>query len=281
MHDAKTADVRRGRVRIYSLEEVVRLVERGKREIAAHPYTPAIADVIQPITGTDLLLRDQHVAKHVGDATDDDDDHAQSTTATATSHSSGAESDSTILDAGRDDSVATQTRDTTLEAADEQATAFSASRDAAIDDEGDASRPPAEPAGDEAGLHPMVTVSGPLLSSSTAASESEDAISAPTPRSPASPTPPPPAPSSSDSAPSSTTTTTLPDASRLSLEETYLRERAAARARAREAELRLEAEVAARRAEEEEREAREAREQLLVERGRRPYAVDGAIRETP
>ena len=277
-HHTQTTDVRRGRVRIYSLEEVVRLVERGKREIAAHPYTPAIQDAIQPITGTDLLLRHQHVAKHDGD-TNDDDDHAQSATAvTATSQLTGAERDLIILDADRDDPVVmdlAQTRGITLEDPEDPATAaVTAPADASI--QGDASRPSAAPAGDEAPQHPVRTLCDTPLSSAAAA-DSEDTISAPMPASP----PPAVGSASSDSTPSSTTTLPCTDVSRLSLEETYLRERAAARARAREAELRLEAEMAARRAEEEEREAREAREQLLVERGRRPYAVGGAIRETP
>ncbi|KAG0663068.1 hypothetical protein C6P46_002911 [Rhodotorula mucilaginosa] len=279
--ECRTADVRRGRVRIYSLEEVVRLVERGKREIAAHPYTPVIQDAIHPITGPELLLQDhEHAAKHVGDANMDDDNNApQLIATTATLPLSRTESYSTISNVDRDDPVVVdlaQTRDITLEdAEDPAAVAVAAPADASP--EGDASRPLTVPAGDEASQHPGRTLSDTPISSA-AASNSEDTISAPMP---ASPPPPGPGPASSDFAPSSTTDLPNSEASRLSLEETYLRERAAARARAREAELRLEAEVAARRAEEEEREAREAREQLLVERGRRPYAVEGAIRETP
>lgn len=209
--------------------------------------------------------------QHVGDATDNDD-HAQLTAIPATLQSSRAESDSTTSNAGRDDPVAVdlaQTRDTTLEdaedAEDPAAAAVTAPADTSTEF-GDASRPLADPMNDDARTYSMETVSNTL-------SPPPDPVSAPTPASP------PRSVASSDSATS--TATPLPDTSRLSLEETYLRERAAARARAREAELRLEAEVAARRAEEEEREAREARAQLLVERGRRPYAVEGTIRETP
>lgn len=205
---------------------------------------------------------------------DDDHNAPQLIATTATLPSSRAESSSTIFNAGRDDPVAmdlAQTRDITLEDAEDPAAA-------AVTAPAEASpRPLAASTGDEAPQHPIRTLSD-TPPSSTATSDLEDTISAPLP---ASPPPPAPDPASSDFAPSSNTSLPSAGASRLSLEETYLRERAAARARAREAELRLEAEVAARRAEEEEREAREAREQLLVERGRRPYAVEGAIRETP
>ena len=240
-----------------------------------------IQDAIHPITGPELLLQDhEHAAKHVGDANMDDDNNVpQLIATTATLPLSRTESYSTISNVDRDDPVVVdlaQTRDITLEdAEDPAAVAVAAPADASP--EGDASRPLTVPAGDEASQHPGRTLSDTPISSA-AASNSEDTISAPMP---ASPPPPGPGPASSDFAPSSTTDLPNSEASRLSLEETYLRERAAARARAREAELRLEAEVAARRAEEEEREAREAREQLLVERGRRPYAVEGAIRETP
>uniref|UniRef100_A0A0K3CHJ5 FGENESH: predicted gene_5.92 protein n=1 Tax=Rhodotorula toruloides TaxID=5286 RepID=A0A0K3CHJ5_RHOTO len=53
--ECRTADVRRGRVRIWSLEEVVRLVDRATREIANKPYTPSVPPV-EPLTAADLLL---------------------------------------------------------------------------------------------------------------------------------------------------------------------------------------------------------------------------------
>ncbi|BGP29223.1 hypothetical protein JCM10296v2_000961 [Rhodotorula toruloides] len=59
--ECRTADVRRGRVRIWSLEEVVRLVDRANREIANKPYTPSVPPV-EPLTAADLLLADDEDA---------------------------------------------------------------------------------------------------------------------------------------------------------------------------------------------------------------------------
>ncbi|BGO88715.1 hypothetical protein NBRC10512_005161 [Rhodotorula toruloides] len=64
--ECRTADVRRGRVRIWSLEEVVRLVDRANREIADNPHTPAVPP-IEPLTAADLLLADES-ATEAGDA---------------------------------------------------------------------------------------------------------------------------------------------------------------------------------------------------------------------
>ncbi|GAA5860344.1 hypothetical protein JCM3774_000386 [Rhodotorula dairenensis] len=254
--ECRTADVRRGRVRIYSLEEVVRLVERGKREIAAHPYTPPIEKETLPVTGAELLLQEQHAAAHGCGHEDGDAESAvltadvpfTDTAQNAADAADGAQLPETGAASNADTAcvpVSTPAVDTPpIDLAPENPT-----RDEVL---------PLSPE-PEMPFDSTLPSPGPADSGNSSASP------------PAVPSPPPPDLSHSPS---------VPDASRLSLEETYLRERAAARLRAREEELRFEAEMAARRAEEEEREAREAREQLLVERGRRPYAVEGSIRDT-
>ncbi|GAA5991568.1 hypothetical protein JCM10908_005767 [Rhodotorula pacifica] len=260
--ECRTADVRRGRVRIYSLEEVVRLVERGKREIAAHPYTPQIKQTVQPVTGSGLLLQEQGVAEEEPDG---------SAGASLPASSEVAQPEPAVVDAVEQVAFALDERENGVS-------------DAAFADPMVASAPMESlTVGtllDETVVAPDSAQSGLVARPETSTDELPVPVQpmetdqAPAPSHPPVPavlTPPPTSPSP-----------TIPDASRLSLEETYLRERAAARARAREEELRLEAEMAARRAEKEEREAREAREQVLLERGRRPYAVGGgggAVRE--
>lgn len=243
------------------------MVERGKREIAAHPYTPPIQKEIVPVSGAELLLEEQHGLGRGGGPEHSD-----------------AKSPSPVAEAfsGELAEIAAVGTDLDQHSKIGQAPASAAPIDplpvhVALGD------PAREDAAFGASLlcvaaanRDGTTTLSPEMAldsatPSASASDQEDLPSASTP---------PPDPPLQAGAPDPSLASSIPDASRLSLEETYLRERAAARLRAREAELRLEAEMAARRAEQEEREAREAREQLLVERGRRPYAVEGSIRDT-
>lgn len=252
---AQTADVRRGRVRIYSLEEVVRLVERGKREIAAHPYTPADIKPIEPITAAQLLLQEQ-------DETQDDPRTDLDAVEVSIETHAPVAAETKAVERGND---AKQSESTVFDGTIGIIDATPLLLDPPPISEQSISDVQAAPS-PEAPMGPSPGApSSPIY---TRADQSDE---------PDQPHPPPQSiapPANTDAVIAADIV--LPDASRLSLEETYLRERAAARLRAREEELRLETEAAARRAEEEEREAREAREQVLAERGRRPYAV-GAV----
>lgn len=250
--ECRTADVRRGRVRIYSLEEVVRLVERGKREIAAHPYTPADIAAVEPVTGAQLL-RDE-VQRETGSSSAVEADPPSGSSAEARSGDMGRgatpplpqveDAISLLADAGVEEARRAET--------------------------GATADPPAPTLVNDP--TPDVDMMG--TSAQTGSMTLEEHSAAATPE--AAPLPSTFEPTGSSAPPPPLPAVPSPDASRLSVEEAYFRERAAARARAQEEERRLEAEAAARRAEEEEREAREAREQVLVERGRRPYA-GGAV----
>lgn len=61
--ECRTADVRRGRVRIWSLEEIVRLVDRATREIANKPFVPPNIDAPKPITGAELVREEDKLVK--------------------------------------------------------------------------------------------------------------------------------------------------------------------------------------------------------------------------
>lgn len=239
--ECRTADVRRGRVRIWSLEEVgasarslapllslspdtvvlaVRLVDRANREIADNPHTPAVPP-IEPLTAADLLLADES-ATEAGDApfTSVGEDARK----VDNSISFGAE---TAEGAGEKEQAQTQTE------ADQPAMDV------------DLPSPPPSDAPD----------------SPTPSTPAQPASSSNSARTPS----PPPAPP---------TTSTFP--SRLSSSDhhhllSYLRAQALARAQQRASQAHLEAESARLRAEEEEREAREAREEVLSERRRMPY----------
>lgn len=250
--ECRTADVRRGRVRIYSLEEVVRLVERGKREIAAHPYTPADVPAVEPVTGAQLL-RDE-VQRETG---------SSSTVEADPPYGSSAEARSGDMGHGATPPLPHVEDATSLP--------VNASFEEARQPEAGA---PVDPPAPRTETDPTSDVEMAGTNARTDSMSLEERSAAGTPEAAL-----PPSPSllaDSSTPPSPLPAVPSPDASRLSLEEAYFRERAAARARAQEEERRLEAEAAARRAEEEEREAREAREQVLVERGRRPYA-GGAV----
>ncbi|GAA5892263.1 hypothetical protein JCM8208_001496 [Rhodotorula glutinis] len=64
--ECRTADVRRGRVRIWSLEEVVRLVDRAQREIATKHYVPSF-DVPKPVSARELVEREDRLVDVDGD----------------------------------------------------------------------------------------------------------------------------------------------------------------------------------------------------------------------
>ncbi|GAA5937763.1 hypothetical protein JCM3775_002121 [Rhodotorula graminis] len=64
--ECRTADVRRGRVRIWSLEEVVRLVDRAQREIATKPYVPKF-DLPKPVIARELVEREDRLVDVDGD----------------------------------------------------------------------------------------------------------------------------------------------------------------------------------------------------------------------
>lgn len=250
--ECRTADVRRGRVRIYSLEEVVRLVERGKREIAAHPYTPAKVPAVEPVTGAQLL-RDE-VRRETGSSSAVEADMPSGSSAEARSGDTGPRAAPPLPE-------------------DEDATSLpvnASGEEARRAETGAIADSPAP----KLVNYPTPDVDMMGTSAQTDSMGLEGRPVAATPE--AAPLPSTSVPAHSSTPPSPLPALPSPDASRLSLEEAYFRERAAARARAQEEERRVEAEAATRRAEEEEREAREAREQVLVERGRRPYA-GGAV----
>ncbi|GAA5850748.1 hypothetical protein JCM9279_003908 [Rhodotorula babjevae] len=70
--ECRTADARRGRVRIWSLEEVVRLVDRAQREIATKPYVPSF-NAHKPVSGRELVEREDRLVD-VGEGVDGDGD---------------------------------------------------------------------------------------------------------------------------------------------------------------------------------------------------------------
>ncbi|BGP22023.1 hypothetical protein JCM10295v2_000900 [Rhodotorula toruloides] len=218
--ECRTADVRRGRVRIWSLEEVVRLVDRANREIANKPHTPAVPPV-EPLTATELLLADESTVKNGGVPLTPVSDCVKTV----------------------DDLIS-----------------FEAETEAAGEKEKVVQPAPCTAEADEPAMDVDSQASTDTPDSLADAPAPSSPLRLATDETPRTPSPPlPPAPST----PASPT--------RASLEQQYLVERALARARAREEEARLEAEAAARRAEEDEREAREAREQVLSERRRMPY----------
>ncbi|GAA5997075.1 uncharacterized protein JCM10292_006190 [Rhodotorula paludigena] len=61
--ECRTADVRRGRVRIWSLEEIVRLVDRATREIAHKPFVPPNIVGPKPVTGAELVREEDKLVK--------------------------------------------------------------------------------------------------------------------------------------------------------------------------------------------------------------------------
>ncbi|GAA6048061.1 hypothetical protein JCM3770_000172 [Rhodotorula araucariae] len=58
--ECRLADGRRGRIRVWSLEEVVRLVDRATREIAGKPYVPRV-DPPPPVRAAELVERDDRL----------------------------------------------------------------------------------------------------------------------------------------------------------------------------------------------------------------------------
>ncbi|BGP37068.1 hypothetical protein JCM10449v2_000972 [Rhodotorula kratochvilovae] len=58
--ECRLADGRRGRIRVWSLEEVVRLVDRATREIAGKPYVPKV-DPPRPVSAKELVEREDRL----------------------------------------------------------------------------------------------------------------------------------------------------------------------------------------------------------------------------
>lgn len=245
--ECRSADVRRGRIRIWSLEEVVRLVDRAQREIASRPYVPKV-ETPKPVRGLDLVAREDRLVDVEGGETAVD---LPPTPASSGVPAAPEASDNELVELEELPHAAEANVALDVEHVDEQlADAVSTA----------SSAPPVElptlPAAE------TLTNASPVSDASAAAAILE---------APAQDAPAVSAPGPDPFVPASADTFSIDDALPRQLLDQHAHEREQARLRALEDEARAAQEAQRARAEEEEREAREAREQVLLERRRTPY----------